>query len=81
MDKILNLFSYKCTGISPTADIIQIKIWLPTAGQMNLYEGACPNCLEISKKFFRVPTWILKIKIKVWEPSITIMNYCITINA
>ena len=35
-----------------------------SAGMVKLFEGACPNCLEILKKFFRVPMGILKRKIR-----------------
>jgi len=32
----------------------------PAAGLANIYEGACLNCLKLSKKSFRVPMEILK---------------------
>jgi hypothetical protein len=36
-------------------------------GLASLLEGACPNCLQISKKFFPVPMRILKDKIMFWS--------------
>ena len=33
----------------------------------NVSEGACPNCLQISKKCFRVPVEILKRNIRFWS--------------
>ena len=36
-------------------------------GLANLFEAACPNCVEISMKFFHVPVGILKIKIRSWS--------------
>ena len=33
----------------------------------NLFKGACPNCLQISKKYFPVPLGILKSKIRSWS--------------
>ena len=48
----------------------------PSTGLANPYEGACPNCLQISKKSFCVPMGNLKSKLVSY---IIIINYCITI--
>jgi len=44
----------------------------PSTGLANLYRGACPNCLQISKKSFCVPMGNLKSKIGSY---IIIINY------
>ena len=33
----------------------------------NVFDGACPNCLQVSKKYFRAPVDILKRKIRFWS--------------
>jgi hypothetical protein len=43
-----------------------------------LFEDACPNCLQISRRFFRVSMGILKSKM-VFKSVIIIINYCIII--
>jgi hypothetical protein len=38
-----------------------------TAGLAKPFEDACPNCLQISKNFFRMAIWNLKSKIRSWR--------------
>ena len=44
-----------------------VKISTMCPGLANRYVGACPNCLNISNKFFRVNMEILKSKIRYWR--------------
>ena len=48
-------------AVAAAADDVLHRKWLA-----NISEGACPNYLQISKKFFRVPNGILNTKIRPW---------------
>jgi len=48
-------------GYAAAAGVLH-RLWLA-----NLSEGACPNYLQISKKFFRVPKGMLNSKIRCWS--------------
>jgi len=47
-------------NVHPTSDITMHFI----TGLAIRFEGACPNCLYVSKKLFRLPMEILKNKIR-----------------
>jgi hypothetical protein len=47
-------------------------------GLAKLFEVACPNYLQISKKLFNVPSRILKSG-RSWSLPVIIINYCVII--
>ena len=47
---------------------------------VNVFDGACPNSLQIAKKLFLLAQWNSEQHNKVLKPFIIIIHYCIIIN-
>ena len=54
-------YKFGYAAVAAADDDVLHRKWLA-----NISEGACPNYLQISKKFFRVPNGILNTKIRPW---------------
>jgi len=72
----VNILHFDCSQFPFTT---AAKPLLSKTGLVKPFERACPNCPQTSKKSFRMPTGVLKNKIRSWSLPQFITNYCVII--